>query len=108
MRQLALDVRVGAPAQPGGEVPVPAAEEPHARWHEDAADERRVDQQRDPYAEPDLLNLGDLASREADEDGDDDECRPRDHPRRGRERVAHGLLVVPGLQVTLADPGEEE
>ena len=96
------------PLEPAREVPIPGTEQLHARRHEHAANDRGVDQKRDADAEPDLLRLGEITAREAREDGDDDQRGAGDHPSRGCNGVRHGFIVVPGAQVALADPAQQE
>ena len=106
--RVSFDVDLGDPAQPGGEVPVPVAEELHARRDEHGADDRGVDEEGDGDAEAHLLEHDQVAGGEAAEDGDDDQRGAGDQPRGRADAEGDSTRGVTGLRVALLDPAQQE
>src|ERR687897_342008 len=90
----ALDVDVGEPVKPFGQVPVALAERLHGGRDEHEAGESGVEQERDGNAESHLLEHEQLAAGEAAEDGDDDQGGAGDDAAGGADAVGDRVAVV--------------
>src|SRR5205823_7244096 len=94
-------------AKPARQVPVPAAEQAHGRREDHRADNRCVEQERDCDTEAHLLELDEIALREAREDRDDDQRRTRDDPGGRAHAPSDGGRRIARLVVALLDPAEQ-
>ena len=88
--------------------PVPAAEQPHRRGHDDQPDQRGVDGDRDRHPEPQLLHRQDPGEGEPAEHDDHEQRRAGDQRRRARDAARDALGVVAALDELLAHPPEQE
>jgi hypothetical protein len=77
-----LDLDVGGPPKPSGQVPAAVAEQAQGAGQDDQADERGVQEQGDGDAESHLLEHDELSAGEAAEHGDDDEGGTGGRPAR--------------------------
>src|ERR1700735_1604989 len=75
-----LDLEVGQPSEPSGQVPAAVAEEAQGAGEDDHADERGVEEKGGGDTEAHLLEHDELPAGEATEHGDDDEGGPGDDP----------------------------
>ena len=101
-------LQVRQPLEPLRQVPVPVAEQLHARRQEDRPDDGRVDQDRRGEPDPELLEDHRLKGAEDGEHADHHDRRARHDPRRGLDPVRHRRLRVHAAVVALTDPAEDE
>jgi hypothetical protein len=107
--RLGLEVEVGEHAvQPGGQPPVPAAEQGHRGGHQDHADDGRVDQDRGGQADAHHLQHQVPLGGEPEEDGDHDRGGCGDEPSGRGQAGDDAAPGVPGAQPLLSHPGEQE
>src|SRR5580704_13711695 len=82
-----LDLEVGHPPEPSGQVPAAVAEEAQGAGQDDHADERGVQEQGGGDTEAHLLEHDELSAGEAAEHDDDDEGGPSDDLGGGGDSV---------------------
>jgi hypothetical protein len=97
-----------AGGEAGGRPPVPAAEQPHQRGHEQGADDGRVEQDSRGGAESELLRDHDLRGEEGAERHGEEQRRRGDDPSGSLEPDRDRLRVVVTAVARLLDAREEE
>lgn len=80
----------------------------HGRWHQQAADERRVDNQSERQRHTHLLDAEHLSGAEADENNNNDQLgRGDDAAAALQSQLDRPVIGDPGV-VQLLDPGDDE
>ena len=93
---------------PVREPPVPAAEDRNGRGREDAADDRRVDQDSTAEREGEDLGFGARLGAERDEREPEDQRGARDEPAGAADALDDGGLRRAGAVVCLPHPADDE
>ena len=94
--------------RPARQPPVPAAEDRDERGGEDAADERRVEQDAAAERGREHLGLGARAGAHGDEGQAEDQRRARDQPAGAADALDDRRLGRAGAVVGLAHPADDE
>src|ERR1700704_21812 len=95
-------------AERAGQPPVPLAEQAHRRRDDQQPHERRIEQDRNTEARPQLLQRGRAGDDEGEEDGHHDESGARDDASRAYESFCDGAFVVTMLEPALAHARQQE
>ena len=100
--------KCGSHSSHDGEVPVPLAEQLHRRRQQDAADDRRVDQDRGREPDAELLEEQHRQRREDREHADHHDRGAGDDARRRADPVRDRLVHRRAPLEPLADPADDE